>query len=465
VTDLLSDDTGISVDDRHEQGRAARKAVPRSSHAEWAPPTNGRDPVQLIEAQNADRLAFLVPVRRGRMSVSPFAFYRGAARIMAHDLAATPISGLTTQICGDAHLANFGFYASPERQLVFDTNDFDETLPGPWEWDVKRMAASFTIAARHRDFPIETVALITQASVASYRQAMLGFARMRTLDLWYDHMSTDELNKIDQTTPKATRKTIGKIEQKARTRDSLQALRKLTVVVDGDHRIRSDPPVLVPMRDLDDELRPAEFEKIVLEALETYKSTLSDERHQLLDRFRPVDTALKVVGVGSVGTRCFILLLEGRDRDDPLFLQVKEATTSVLEEHLPASAYDNHGRRVVEGQRSMQAVSDIFLGWTEGREGRQFYGRQLRDWKGSVDLETIGPGPLGQYANLCGWTLARGHARTGDPIAIAAYLGTSAVFDRAVTEFSSKYAEQNDADFAAFTSKIDSGELAVDREV
>jgi hypothetical protein len=320
------------------------------------------------------------------------------------------------------------------------------------------------IAGQHRGFPDEQCAEVTQKSVRCYREAMTDFAAMRTMDLWYEHLSTDQIGRLDPDADPTDRKLLGKVESKAKSKDSLQALRKLTIVEDGDHRIRSTPPVLLPVRDLPPEVRPDDMEGIIQEALQSYKTSLSDDRRRLLERFRPVDTALKVVGVGSVGTRCFIMLLEGRDTDDPMFLQVKEATSSVLEEHLPASTYDNHGRRVVEGQRLMQAVSDIFLGWTAGRGGRHFYVRQLRDWKGSLDLERVTPSQLDVYAHLCGWTLARGHARTGDAVAIAAYLGSSDGFDRAVTSFSAAYAKQNQRDFDAFRSRIDSGELVADHD-
>jgi uncharacterized protein (DUF2252 family) len=456
--------TRPTIAERREVGRAARKAVPRSSHAEWKPASDRRDPVDLLEEQNADRLTFLAPVRRGRMSASPFAFYRGAARLMATDLATTPSSGLTTQICGDAHVANFGFYASPERRLVFDMNDFDETLLGPWEWDVKRMAVSLMIAAQHRGFSAAKCAEVTLQAVAGYREAMAGFADMRTLDLWYQHLTTEQLDEVDRQVPRKDRKLIDKVEKTARTKDSLQALRKLTDEVDGERRIKSDPPVLLTVRDLPSDVLPGEIEQAVFEAFMMYRSTLSDDRQHLLSRFRPMDIALKVVGVGSVGTRCFIMLLQGRDSDDPLFLQVKEATSSVLEEHLAASPYGNHGQRVVEGQRRMQAVSDIFLGWTQGTEGRQFYVRQLRDWKGALDLDAVNVRQLGAYGQVCGWTLARGHARTGDGIAIAAYLGTNDTFDRAIADFANAYAAQNQADYDEFSSRIDRGELVVDRE-
>ncbi len=450
----------LSIAERRDRGKQARKATPRTSHAGWTPAPDRADPVTLLAEQNADRLQFLVPVRHGRMMVSPFTFYRGAARVMAADLAATPSSGLAVQVCGDAHLANFGTYASPERQLVFDANDFDETLPGPWEWDVKRLAASFTIAGQHRGLDEARCGELAQRAATEYRVAMARFAEMRTLDLWYDHVSGDDLAKLSDFQEKANRKALARFEAKARSKDNLQALQKLAVEVDGRYQIRSDPPVLLPLRELGSDVLPDEADSVIYDAFQTYKGTLPDDRRHLIDRFRPVDLALKVVGVGSVGTRCMILLLEGRDRDDPLFLQVKEATRSVLEDHLPASTYDNHGRRVVEGQRLMQAVSDVCLGWTRGVEGRDYYVRQLRDWKGSVDLEKGSVDFLDHYAQLCGWTLARAHARTGDSVAISGYLGTSTVFDEAIASFSVDYARQNAADHAEFVDAINSGRIA-----
>jgi uncharacterized protein (DUF2252 family) len=448
-----------SIADRVELGKAARKRVSRSSHADWAPAPDRPDPVELLAEQNADRIPFLVPVRHGRMMVSPFTFYRGAARVMAADLATTPDSGLRVQVCGDAHLANFGTYASPERQLVFDMNDFDETLPGPWEWDVKRLAASFTIAGRHRGLDDDRCSHLAEVAAGQYRQAMARFADMRTMDLWYDRLSGDDLRRLDSFSEKANRKALARFEAKARSKDSLQALRKLAVDVDGEYQIRNDPPVLLPLRTLGPDVLPPDVDQVVRDAFLSYKASLPDDRRRLLDHFRPVDVAMKVVGVGSVGTRCLILLLEGRDREDPLFLQIKEATPSVLEEHLPPSGYDNHGRRVVEGQRLMQAVSDICLGWTHGAGGRDYYVRQLRDWKGSVDLEGVAVDFFDHYARLCGWTLARAHARTGDAVAIASYLGTSSAFDKAIGVFSQAYAHQNEADHRAFVAAIDAGRL------
>ncbi|MEV0803984.1 DUF2252 domain-containing protein [Kribbella sp. NPDC050281] len=457
-----------SVDDRRALGKDAGHQTPPSSHAGWEPAAHRPDPVALLEDQNLTREQDLVPVRHGRMMVSPFTFYRGAAKIMAADLKDTPRAGLTVQLCGDAHLSNFGGFASPERRLMFDVNDFDETLPGPFEYDVKRMAASFTIAARNNGFRKAEVRDVTTTSVAAYREAMAGFAQMRTLDIWYAHLDEEDIlaaarsqekGKKSKKELKRAKKTFGK----ARTRDSLQALSKLAELVDGKYRIVSQPPIVVPLRDLaasDYGLAPDEVGKALHDQFRAYRQTLQPDRRQLLERYELVDLARKVVGVGSVGTRAFIGLLQGRDGQDPLFLQVKEATASVLEDHLPKSRFRQPGERVVQGQRMMQAASDIFLGWTKGADAsRHFYWRQLRDMKGSADVEIMSPTGLGFYAQTCGWTLARAHARSGDPIAITAYLGDSDAFDQAITDFSKRYADQNDRDYDEFVKAIRSGKL------
>lgn len=446
-----------SVAERRADGRERRKQVPRTSHAGWAPAADRADPVALVDAENADRLPWLVPIRHGRMSTSAFAFYRGTAGLMAADLVGTPTTGLRAQLCGDAHLANFGGYSAPDRRLVFDVNDFDETLPGPWEWDVKRLAASFAVAARHSGLGPGEAGRIARRSVGAYREAMHGFAEARTLEVWYARMEAADL--LERIPDGALRKRGEDRVRSARSRDSLQALKKLAEDVDGDYRIRSDPPVLVPLREFDPERSPEEVEALIDEVLRKYRSTLAPNRQVLLDRFCAVDAALKVVGVGSVGTRCWIVLLEGRDRDDPLFLQVKEAGRSVLEAHLPASRYRSAGRRVVEGQGLMQASRDIFLGWTTGPEGRPFYVRQLRDGKVGIDTDRLPVEGLRFYADLCGQTLARAHARSGDPVAIAAYLGSGDTFDRAVAEFGEAYAEQAASDHARFLEAIDAGRL------
>jgi uncharacterized protein (DUF2252 family) len=464
-----------SVEKRRAQGKEARDRTSRSSHSGWAPASDRPDPVGLLQEQNRTREPDLVPVRHGRMLVLPFTFYRGGAKIMAADLAGTPVAGLQVQLCGDAHLSNFGVFASPERRLLFDLNDFDETLPGPFEWDVKRMAASFTIAARNNGFTKMDTRAATQASVRAYREAMASFADMGTLAIWYAHLSEDELvhairsaaaeaskPKKAAKAAKGAEKSVLKVTGKARTRDSLQALSKLGEVVDGRYRIVSQPPIVVPVRDLEATygLSSTQAERNVHAQFRAYRAGLREDQRQLLERFELVDAARKVVGVGSVGTRAFIALLQGRDQQDPLFLQVKEATGSVLEGPLPKSRHAQHGQRVVAGQRMMQAASDIFLGWTKGEDrSRHYYWRQLRDMKGSVEVETMVPAGLGFYAGICGWTLARAHARSGDPIAIAAYLGGSDQFDRSITDFSQRYADQNELDYEAFVKAIRSGRL------
>ena len=465
-----------TVEERSARGKAARRQVALSSHAGWVPAGDRPDPVALLAEQDATREADLVPVRHGRMMVSPFTFYRGAAKIMATDLKDTPTAGLDVQLCGDAHLSNFGVFASPERTLLFDLNDFDETLPGPFEYDVKRMAASFMIAARNNGFAVTDARAATRASATAYREAMADFAAMRTLDIWYARLSEEELMAaIRQQTrapnaarkgeriDKAQEKLAEKNARKAHTRDSMQALSKLAELVDGRYRIVSQPPVVIPMRDLASTFGRSvdQLEDVIHEQFRAYRETLQDDRRELLERFEVVDMARKVVGVGSVGTRAFIVLLQGRDQDDPLFLQVKEATASVLEDHLPKSRYDEPGERVVQGQRMMQAASDIFLGWTKGAQAdRHLYWRQLRDMKGSAVIEAMAPAALTFYANICGWTLARAHARSGDPVAMAAYLGKKDRFDMSITDFSERYADQNEQDYKAFVEAIRGGRVA-----
>ena len=478
--------THLSSDERKAQGVEARGRTPCSSHQGWRPAKDRPDPVALLEEQNTTREPDLVPVRHGRMMVSPFTFYRGAAKIMAADLANTPTAGLVAQLCGDAHLSNFGVFASPERKLLFDLNDFDETLPGPFEYDVKRMAASFTIAARNNGFSKADTRASTLASVAAYRSAMAGFADMRTMDIWYAHLTEDDVmaavrgvvtdteeaggkkkkkakaRHAQVKVAKKAQKTAEKTAEKAHTRDSLQALSKLGEVVDGRYRIVSQPPIVVPARELHAAygMSAKEVGKSVREQLRAYRATLQDDRRHLLERFEVVDMARKVVGVGSVGTRAFIVLLQGRDAGDPLFLQVKEATASVLEDHLPKSRYQQPGERVVHGQRLMQAASDIMLGWTRGVDvHRHFYWRQLRDMKGSALVEAMSPLGLTFYARICGWTLARAHARSGDPLAIAEYLGDDDAFDRSITDFSERYADQNEQDYQDFVKAVRSGRI------
>jgi uncharacterized protein (DUF2252 family) len=458
----------FSAPDRAARGRAARAECPRSSQAGFELP-EGRDPVAILAAQAASRVPELVPVRYGRMLVSPFTFYRGAAAVMAHDLAPTPRAGLQVQLCGDAHLSNVGGYASPERTLVFDLNDFDETLPGPFEWDVKRLAASFEIAGRDREFTDAERKRAVLNSVRSYREWMRTFAESRNLDVWYARLDVETIERnLHAQQAKRQAATVAKAAAKARTKDSLKAFAKLTHLVDGEPRIDSDPPLIVPASDLAEEagLRYEWLEGVIHQLFREYRRSLQPDRRHLLEQFRLADLARKVVGVGSVGTRCWILLLLGRDAEDPLFLQIKEAQASVLEPYLGKSSYDNHGERVVAGQRLMQATSDIFLGWLRSKETldgaeRDFFVRQLWDWKTSVDLDTILPEGLALYGEICGFLLARAHARSGDRIAIGSYLGKGDTFDRALAEFAAAYADQNERDHAALRLAADEGRIPV----
>jgi uncharacterized protein (DUF2252 family) len=467
--------THPTIQERRARGREAGIRTPPTSHAGWVPAPERADPVALLHEQDATRAPDLVPVRHGRMMLSPFTFYRGGAKVMAADLDGTPTAGLDVQLCGDAHLSNFGLFASPERRLLFDLNDFDETLPGPFEYDLKRMAASFTIAGRHNGFTKADAREATRASLTAYRQAMAQFAQMGTMEVWYAHLADDNLPRMLHDAAEASKtkqgakaakqaeKTAGKEAAKARTRDSLHALSTLAEQVSGQYRIVRRPPIIVPARDLEATYGIARdrMERLFGEQFRAYRATLRDDHRHLLERFHPVDMARKVVGVGSVGTLDFIVLLQGRDQGDPLFLQLKEATASVLEGHLPPSRYRHHGQRVVCGQRLMQAASDICLGWTEAKipSIHHFYWRQLRDMKGSPDVETMDPGTLTFYGRACGWTLARAHARSGDPIAIAAYLGEGDQLDRSITDFSERYADQNEHDYQAFLKAIHSGRL------
>ncbi|MGW3283242.1 DUF2252 domain-containing protein [Streptomyces sp. NPDC001002] len=440
---------------RAERGRAARKRVSRSAHAQWVPPVDRADPVGVLERQGRDRLPELLPIRYGRMSASPFAFLRGGAAVMAGDLASRPHTGLTVQLCGDAHLLNFGLYASPERTLLFDLNDFDETFPGPFEWDVQRLAASVAVAGRENGHPEAKVRRAVVEAVAAYRATMRRLARQGELAVWYEHIDAESLLPLVRSARR--RRTVASSLTRARRRTSLQAVGKLTETVDGRRRIVHDPPLLEPAGASD----MASLRKIFSD----YRSTLAEERRLLLDRYRFVDAARKVVGVGSVGTRCFIVLLAGRDQDDPLFLQIKEARKSVLEEHLPNGPYVHPGHRVVAGQRLLQAAGDIFLGWMTGPQGRAFYWRQLRDMKGSADVAGMSPADLLGYARLCGTALARAHARSGDRVAIAAYLGGGDTFERAVADFAFHYADQTAADHAALSAAVAAGVVRATPEV
>jgi uncharacterized protein (DUF2252 family) len=452
-------------------GRAARAEVPRGAHGSWSPPDDRPSPVELLEQQSASRVPELVPIRYGRMLVSAFTFYRGAAYLMASDLAGLPRTSLLTQLCGDAHLSNFGAYAAPDRTLVFDVNDFDETLPGPFEWDVKRLVTSFAVAGRDRGFNPSQRAAINATAARAYREAMHGYASMADLDLWYTRISVDEL--VEQFASAASAKQMKRVEKniaKARSKDSIRAFGKLTEIVDGEPRIRSDPPVVTATRDLFKPDEQALLDEAIHTMLRTYRSTLADDRQQLLERFRYVDSARKVVGVGSVGTRAWIALLIGRrGPDDPLFLQFKEAEASVLEPFLSPSEFDNHGQRVVEGQRLTQAANDIMLGWlrTDGPDGkkRDYYVRQLWDAKGSAQVELMNVKALAEYARVCGQALARAHARSGDAVPIASYLGRGDRFDRAIAEFAEAYADQNERDYATMREAVDAGTIVAETGV
>ncbi len=456
-----------TVDERVERGKAARSDVPRSSHADWAPPADRADPVALLEEQAETRVADLVPIRYGRMAASPFAFFRGAAAVMAADLANTPGSGITVQLCGDAHLSNFGGFAGPDRRLLFDLNDFDETLPGPWEWDAKRLAASLTIAARQRHFDARARRRIVVAAMARYRETMRAFAGMSNLDVWHSRVEVEEVlsrvrDRLDHEALKRARQNVAK----ARRKDRMRALSKLTHLVDGEPRFISDPPLIVPAAELiavyglpDRETADEQARGLV----HAYRATLPSDLRRLVESYRYVDFAHKVVGVGSVGTRAWLVLMLGRDADDPLFLQVKEAQRSVLEPFARRSVFKNQGQRVVQGQRLTQAAGDIMLGWirTPGMDGleRDFYVRQLWDWKASADVDGMDPTALELYGGLCGATLARAHARSGDRIAIAAYLGRGDRFDRAAADFSERYADQNERDHTALVDAIEAGRV------
>ena len=455
----------LTVDERIARGKAARAEVPRSRHAEYDAPADRPDPIELLEVQARTRVQDLVPIRYGRMLVSPFTFYRGAAKIMASDLAGTPRAGLSVQCCGDAHLSNFGVFASPDRRLVFDINDFDETLPGPWEWDVKRLAVSMLIAARDNDYAVKDQERVVLDTVTSYREAVRTFAGMPNLAVWYARLEVESLLKERASEFKAS--MVKRTEQqlaKARTRDSMSAFSKLTKRSGTRTEIVDRSPLIVPLRVL---VAGNEYEALFDDLrglLRSFRQSLDHDRRVLLEQFELTDFARKVVGVGSVGTRAWIALLFGRDGSDPLFLQMKEAEASVLEEHVGKSEFENHGERVVVGQRLTQASSDIFLGWVHvpaGLDGmaRDFYGRQLKDWKGSAEIEQMVPAGMAAYGKLCGWTLARAHARTGDRIAIAAYLGGGNPFDRAILEFSKAYADQNDRDYQALVDAVGTGRI------
>ncbi|HEY7075238.1 MAG TPA: DUF2252 domain-containing protein [Solirubrobacteraceae bacterium] len=458
----------LSVAERTARGKAARAEVPRSSHGAFEPTSARVDPLTLLERQATTRVPELVPIRYGRMLVSPFTFYRGAAAIMAEDLAATPRSGLTVQCCGDAHLSNFGVFASPERRLVFDVNDFDETLRGPWEWDVKRLAASMLIAADDNGFAAKDQEQVVLETVGEYRAAMRDFAARNNLDVWYSRLEIEAA--LEKYGAQFKAKQVANVEKqlaKARTKDSMSAFSKLTHEVNGEVRFVDQSPLIVPITELAGDNAADEIFEELRKLIRGYRASLEHDRRVLLEEFELHDVARKVVGVGSVGTRAWIALFLGRDNKDPLLLQLKEAEASVLEPYLGASEFKNHGQRVVTGQRLMQATSDIFLGWLRvpaGLDGvaRDFYARQLKDWKGSAEIEQMVPKGMAAYGRLCGWTLARAHARSGDRIAIAAYLGGGNAFDRALVDFAKAYAEQNRRDFEALTAAVESGRITAE---
>jgi uncharacterized protein (DUF2252 family) len=459
----------LTVEQRVARGRAARALAPRSSHGRWEPATDRPDPIALLEGQAESRVPQMVPIRYGRMLVSPFTFYRGAALLMAADLAASPVSGVTVQLCGDAHLSNFGLFGSPERRMLFDINDFDETLPGPWEWDVKRLAASFEIMGRDRGFSTADRRAIVMAGVREYRDRMRQAAGMGGLDAWYDHLEAGMLLNLVRKEVRVKRISKGEARAahemvtKAHSRDSTRVFTKRVAEVEGELRIVADPPLIIPIEDV---VRPGsgweDPTPLIKKLLRSYRRTLGDHHHPV-EEYRYLHAAYKAVGVGSVGTRCYIVLLLGRDHNDPLFLQTKEAHASVLERFLPRSTFRHHGQRVVAGQRLMQAATDIFLGWirAEGSDGvtRDYYVRQFQDWKGSADPDTMLVPGATLYSRICAATLARAHARWGDRIAIASYLGKGEAFDAAIADFSTAYADQNERDYEVFAAAIKQGRL------
>jgi uncharacterized protein (DUF2252 family) len=460
----------LTVEERIARGRDARTAAPRSSHGQWSPAADRPDPVALLEEQAETRVPALVPVRYGRMLVSPFTFYRGAALIMASDLAKTPVSGVTVQLCGDAHLSNFGLFGTPERQMIFDINDFDETLPGPWEWDVKRLAASFEIMGRDRGFSAADRRAIVMTGVTEYQDRLRQAAGMGTLNAWYDQLEAGVLLKLvrqEVRVKRVSKKEARGLERdvkKAQTRDSTRVFARRADEIGGELRIVADPPVIIPIEDIT--VPGSEWEDpapLIKKLLSAYRRTLGQHHHPI-EEFRYVHSAYKMVGVGSVGTRCYIMLLLGRDHNDPLFLQVKEAQAAVLERFAGQSTYRHHGQRVVAGQRLMQAATDIFLGWIriKGLDGqtRDYYVRQFHDWKGGADLENLRVRGATLYSRVCGATLARAHARWGDRIAIASYLGKGDAFARSIADFAVAYADQNERDYQAFVAAVNSGRLA-----
>ncbi len=459
--------TILKLGESAEDGRAARLRSPREAHGDWAPAADRPDPVAVLQRQAATRLPELIPIRYGRMIVSPFTFYRGAAAVMAADLAATPDAGIIVQACGDAHISNFGGFAAPDRRLIFGPNDFDETLPGPWEWDVKRMAASVEIAGRDVGLPADRRTQLVEACVREYRKAMRGFARVSHLDVWYERINASEL--VDRFGGKLGTKgriLFAKPFAQARRKTSLRAVTRLTEQVDGKPRFRSVPPLLVRFADLHDPADPRAEGDYVRDLLKRYVASLDEDRRYLFGTYEFVDMARKVVGVGSVGTRAWVLLFAGRGGQDALVLQMKEAQASVLEPYLGSSKFKHHGERVVRGQRMDQAVTDVFLGWqrSQGLDGKDhdFYIRQLWDWKASMDLSVMRYAGLHAYSRACGWSLARAHARSGDRLAIASYLGAGTKFDEAIGRFATAYAEQNELDYQRLREAVAAGELAAE---
>jgi uncharacterized protein (DUF2252 family) len=459
---MLTASLTLSADGRRRWGKSVRKMVPRSIHSVWLPRPDRPDPVDTIDRENSTRLSWLVPVRNARLARSPLAFFVGNPGIMAGDLSATLTSGLAAQICGDAHLANFGVFAAPDHSMVFDIGDFDETLPGPWEWDLKRLATSFAIAARHGGFDARERRLAAERPVAAYRRALAGFARMAYVDLWHTRLPWGN---IGVSFPALAGRAQGKRKPGAsgtdHLGDDLPAELGLVTGVDGAPRLVADPPMLVPLRELPVAERPADLVEDIDEVFQRYRATLAPSRRALLERYEPMETARILGGVRSLGIPRFVLLLIGRDPGDSLFLELKQASASVLEDELPGSEHANHGQRIVEGRRMMQAVDDPFLGWSIGRSGEHYVGRRLQTVKGAWDPTDASPKRLRRFAKLCGWALARAHARSGDALAIAGYLGSGNVFDRAVAEFADSYADQNERDYVAFRDAISAGRVPV----
>jgi uncharacterized protein (DUF2252 family) len=453
----------MPVEERVALGKSLRIQVPRGSHGNWAPAADRPDPINLLQEQDKGRLQPLLPIKYGRMLASPFAFLRGSAVVMASDLAKTPTTSLDVVLCGDAHLSNFGVFATPERNLVFDINDFDETYPGPWEWDLKRLAASAVVTGRENGFSDKKCKELAAIVSKTYRESMGRFAQAPLLDVWYFHVDADSVLKVFDKYAKKGAKSAQKTVKKARSHTRQQTLEKLTEFIDGRRQIVNDPPLLVRLAELLSDGQKAQVSEGDIEKFwQEYVNSLPEERRLLLSRFRIADAALRVGGVGSVGTRCTIALLEGNADDDSLILQQKEAGPSALEAYLPKRGYASQAQRVVIGQRLMQAASDIFLGWNRGLTGTQYYWRQLKDMKGSFDVTRLNAKGLGTYLGLCGVCLARAHARTGDPMAISGYLGSGDVFDNAISNFALVYADRTERDHRALVDAVESGRIVAE---